>query len=923
MPLALSLGGCAGGNAGEVADLPNRNLPEPDRLAGQFDLNVWDESHFDGARADGYSLLVSERGGETVVIVSVSGAVELKALYFDLGYDPERYRPIKVEPGGALDGGDGWDDLLTLEVFEERGRVYYGQVLARYQEKDGFSGSGVLASVHFMRERAPFTRLASEAPISDASAADLAWEGDNDILAWHYYSQGDYDQNGETNVADLTRLGANFGVKGPFDPTTSLALIDGDGNGELSITDLTPIGVNFRRVVGSYNIYGSASETDYPAGNEEGNGAGAVLLGSVDFAEAVGTPAERKQFSFEVGDPEANLFYWVRPADGGHEGTPSNLLEWEPFANDPPVAGLIPNPSAGDFPLTVNLSASTSSDPDGEIVLYEWDFEGDGVFEQDSGADPFIQHVYLSSGTFEAAVRVTDDHGGVDIAQTTIEVGTGEFELGVYGETYLDGGGADAFVLTMTDGQMKVTAEISASGASGLKAFYFNLSYDPFAFTPDGVTVGEGLGSPPETLTLSTFSESGIVYAGQVLIHPQDQEGFSGDLVLAHVEFAKAPDLGGAPLVAPPFDNRSAAPLIWDNATSELSWSYYNTGDYRQDGQVHITDLTPPAIHWEKPGPFNPDSIEGVVDADGSGTIQGGDLDTITMAIWNIVDNYKVFRSLDPGDYPLANSVPNGPGTILLGTVPLSQAAGDPSMERLTFNFTVLSPLDNAYYWVRPEFDDIVGTPSNLAGQNLPQLSLTNHPITGSGKNFDPYIADVATDYQFALLHPDDGDVTNDPATIYFVNDPSAGSIDTADAILNIADAYQGIFKVSATYQGITNRIDTDVYMRVVGEGEALYIMPDLDDPDWVGVVGTGTLFSRFDLTPDTEYSFIANTKSDGSGDEVDVENLAWEVFPSFTGSFPSDGVFSPNFLTEGYIFAEDALMRRSNFTYFRALSSP
>jgi len=75
--------------------------------------------------------------------------------------------------------------------------------------------------------------------------------------------------------------------------------------------------------------------------------------------------------------------------------------------------------SEGESPLTITFDASGSSDPDGAVVLYEWDF-GDGV----PGTGRTTVHVYLvdTETVFTVRLTVTDDDGNQSSATKRITV---------------------------------------------------------------------------------------------------------------------------------------------------------------------------------------------------------------------------------------------------------------------------------------------------------------------------------------------------------------------------------------------------------------------------------------------------------------------------------------------------------------------
>ena len=68
-----------------------------------------------------------------------------------------------------------------------------------------------------------------------------------------------------------------------------------------------------------------------------------------------------------------------------------------------------------------HVDASLSSDFDGKIVKYEWDFDGNGAYDKTT-AEPQVTHIYGAPGTFAVRVRVTDDRNGSRSAATKMTV---------------------------------------------------------------------------------------------------------------------------------------------------------------------------------------------------------------------------------------------------------------------------------------------------------------------------------------------------------------------------------------------------------------------------------------------------------------------------------------------------------------------
>jgi PKD repeat protein len=87
--------------------------------------------------------------------------------------------------------------------------------------------------------------------------------------------------------------------------------------------------------------------------------------------------------------------------------------------NSPPISD--PNgPYIGLENLPIFLDGSASSDSDGFIVSYEWDFDNDGEFDDATGITTMIS--FATSETYTVGLRVTDDAGSTNsnTAQITV-----------------------------------------------------------------------------------------------------------------------------------------------------------------------------------------------------------------------------------------------------------------------------------------------------------------------------------------------------------------------------------------------------------------------------------------------------------------------------------------------------------------------
>lgn len=118
------------------------------------------------------------------------------------------------------------------------------------------------------------------------------------------------------------------------------------------------------------------------------------------------------EFYFEGG-----RFYTpvVRDTDGRTEACPSI------YVNARPNASFTWSPDPGVAGQPVQFDGSASSDPDGNIVAYHWDWDGDERVEQTTD-EPVVNHTYFQTGFQNVALYAEDEDGANGSQWRDIEI---------------------------------------------------------------------------------------------------------------------------------------------------------------------------------------------------------------------------------------------------------------------------------------------------------------------------------------------------------------------------------------------------------------------------------------------------------------------------------------------------------------------
>jgi len=87
-----------------------------------------------------------------------------------------------------------------------------------------------------------------------------------------------------------------------------------------------------------------------------------------------------------------------------------------------PTATLTASSASARTGEPVMFDASASRDEGGSITKYEWDLDGDGTYERDSGTAPVVTHTYDAPDRVTVTVRVHDDDGKATDDTTIVDV---------------------------------------------------------------------------------------------------------------------------------------------------------------------------------------------------------------------------------------------------------------------------------------------------------------------------------------------------------------------------------------------------------------------------------------------------------------------------------------------------------------------
>ena len=240
-----------------------------------------------------------------------------------------------------------------------------------------------------------------------------------------------------------------------------------------------------------------------------------------------------------------------------------------------PTVDLAATPRDGQAPIEVTFSAA-AMDQDGQVVEYQWDFDGDGTIDQTSTTG-IATHVYSNEGTFQAQVTVVDNDGLTASATVTVTTLAPEGVPIILAFNVLTGDGVAPL-------DVGLTAQVEDAVGGGLR-YEWSIYSEIEASGNFEPSVLDSTSEPSYTLRLDSI---GVYKAFLTVIDDRGLQAESEEVVFRllarpSVDLAATPTDGQAPIDV----SFTAVAMDEDGQVTEYQW------DFDGDGTIDQSTTTP------------------------------------------------------------------------------------------------------------------------------------------------------------------------------------------------------------------------------------------------------------------------------------------------------------------------------------------
>ncbi len=247
------------------------------------------------------------------------------------------------------------------------------------------------------------------------------------------YGSASYDEDGDALAFAWTRLsGPNVILVGAdtatptFAPMLSavyvfqLTVADGDGGISSDTVSVTATNSKPTSYAGADKMAAkrAAVPLDGTGSTDPDGDALAFVWTQISGTSVALTDQDTDTASFTPS--EAGVYTFRLAVDDGDGGTDVDSVVVTVYGL-PPTATISASQTTAETGATIGFDASTSTDPDGIVERFRFDF-GDGTVINNTHAT--ASHLYNDPGVYTVTVTVTDDDGNKTSAQVTIRVTT-------------------------------------------------------------------------------------------------------------------------------------------------------------------------------------------------------------------------------------------------------------------------------------------------------------------------------------------------------------------------------------------------------------------------------------------------------------------------------------------------------------------
>ncbi len=341
--------------------------------------------------------------------------------------------------------GETANGINVGETFSEAGEY---DITLTVTDNDGLTDSKLVTLVvtEAVVLEAPIAEIAmdndsGEAPLTVSFDGSASTDSDGEIVSYDW-DFGDGKTESGINVENT------FEEAGEY--TVSLTVTDNDGLTDAKeVTLVVTDAVVLEAPVAAITTENTSGEAPFVAsfdGSASTDSDGEIVSYDWDFGNGiVGTGINVSHVFTEIGTYDVTLT--VTDNDGLTDSEVVILVVAEAVALEAPVAEITMDNDSGDAPLTVNFDGSASTDSDGEIVSYDWDF-GDGK----TGSGVNVENTFDEAGEYNITLTVTDNDGLTNSKVATLVVSAAVVLEAPIAEISMDNASGEAPLTISFDG---------------------------------------------------------------------------------------------------------------------------------------------------------------------------------------------------------------------------------------------------------------------------------------------------------------------------------------------------------------------------------------------------------------------------------------------------------------------------------------